>query len=307
MCESKNLLKKYLDSIMYQKKYSTYTVENYERDLNDYLEFLSFNNIEYGSIQYHDIQQYMSFLYDKKYKKTSINRKLSAIRGFYSYLCEENLIKSNPFDNVSSLKKYRKLPNYLYTNEIEKMLNVEETDTAINVRNELIIELLYSTGVRVSELVNIKMSDINIDAKTIKILGKGHKERIVLYGDYAAEKIDKYISFSRIQLLGNKKSEYLFLNSRGGALTDRSVRNIINLVASKSRVNSHVTPHTLRHTFATHLLNEGADLLTVKELLGHKNLSTTSIYTHLSKEHLRNVYLSSHPRSQNNVNQRKHI
>lgn len=287
----------YIDVLKFQKKYSGNTTDNYRKDIDNYFKYLNANKIKGKTITYQEIQDYLLFLYNNKYSKSTINRMLSSLKGFYKYMCEEKYIESNPFDTVSSLKKDKKLPNYLYTNEVEELLNVEENDNAINQRNGLIVELLYDTGLRVSELVNIKISDINFSSKTIKTLGKGKKARIVMFGEYGEEKLKKYINDGRRQLISNSTGDYLFLNSRGGVLTARSVRNILNLQTSKSRINSHVTPHTLRHTFATHLLNEGAELTTVKELLGHKNLSTTSIYTHLSKEHLRNVYLSSHPRS----------
>ena len=246
-----NILKEYIDVLKFQKKYSDNTINNYVKDIRNYKEYLIKNNINYKNISYQEIQDYLLYLYNNKYSKNTINRILSSLRGLYKYMCEEKYIESNPFSSVASLKKDKKLPNYLYTNEIEELLNIEENDNPTNQRNELIVELLYDTGLRVSELVNIKLSDINFSSKTIKTLGKGKKTRIVMFGEYGEEKLKK----------------------------------------------SHVTPHTLRHTFATHLLNEGAELTTVKELLGHKNLSTTSIYTHLSKEHLRSVYLSSHPRS----------
>lgn len=292
-----DILEKYIKVLKFQKKYSDNTTQNYYRDIESYFLYLKNNGISYKNISYQQIQDYLLYLYNQNYTKTTINRILSSIRGFYKYICEENIIDSNPFENVSSLKKNKKLPNYLYTNEMEQLLNIEQNDIPINQRNELIVEVLYDTGIRVSELVNIKISDINFSSKTIKILGKGKKMRIVMFGEYAEEKLKKYIDDGRKKLYSNLSGDYLFLNSRGGPLTDRSVRNILNLLSSKARVKSHITPHTLRHTFATHLLNEGADLTTVKELLGHKNLSTTSIYTHLSKEHLRNVYLSAHPRS----------
>lgn len=292
-----NILKKYKDVLKFQKKYSDNTINNYEKDIENYYAYLIENNIDYKNISYQEIQDYLFYLYNNKYSKNTINRILSSLRGFYKYMGEEKYIESNPFSSVSSLKKDKKLPSYLYTNEVEDLLNIEENDNPINQRNELIVELLYDTGLRVSELVNIKLSDINFSSKTIKTLGKGKKMRIVMFGEYGEEKLKKYINEGREKLVSNDSEDYLLLNSRGGVLTTRSVRNIINLLSSKARIKSHVTPHTLRHTFATHLLNEGAELTTVKELLGHKNLSTTSIYTHLSKEHLRNVYLSSHPRS----------
>lgn len=289
-------IEKYAKVLKYQKKYSENTISNYKRDIKNYQNYLNDKNIDYKNISYQEIQDYLLYLYNLKYSKSSINRVLSSIRGFYKYICRENVIRVNPFDNVSSLKKDKKLPNYLYTNETERLLNVEEKDTPINERNELIIELLYDTGVRVSELVSIKLCDINFSSKTIKVLGKGSVERIVMFGEYGEEKLKQYIDNGRKVLLCNKQNDHLFLNTHGGTLTDRSVRNILNLLTSKAKINSHITPHTMRHTFATHLLNEGAELTTVKELLGHKNLSTTSIYTHLSKEHIRNVVSNSHPR-----------
>ena len=292
-----NNLNNYIKVLRYQKKYSENTIGNYKKDIENYNNYLDSKNINYKNISYQEIQDYLLYLYNLNYSKSSINRILSSIRGFYKYISSENIISVNPLLNVSSLKKNKKLPNYLYTNETEQLLNIEEKDTPINQRNELIVELLYDTGVRVSELVSIKLNDINFSSKTIKVLGKGKKQRVVMFGEYGEERLKKYIDNGRKMLLCNKQNDYLFLNARGGVLTDRSVRDILNLLSSKAKIKSHITPHTLRHTFATHLLNEGAELTTVKELLGHKNLSTTSIYTHLSKEHLRNVYLSSHPRS----------
>ena len=203
----------------------------------------------------------------------------------------QNYIKENPMKLISNPKIPQKLPKYLNYNELEEILEIPNQSTFLGLRNALILELLYSTGVRVSELVNIKLSDIDLLNKKIIILGKGNKERIVLFGNKAYELIVKYL---------NKRDtdcEYLFVNNNKNTLTDRGVRYIIDNIVKKSALKFKISPHTLRHTFATHLLNNGADLKSVQDLLGHESIATTGIYTHVSIEHLRKTYLDNHPRA----------
>lgn len=272
------------------------TAKNYELDLLNYQDFLKENNLNYLKITKDDIRSYLKYLDKLKYKNSSISRHLSSLRTFYGFLVNEGVIESNIFKSISSPKKKKQLPNFLQYDEVEKMLSVCDLKEPLHIRNRLIIETLYDTGIRVSELVNIKLNDLNIATKEIIVLGKGSKERIVYFGDYEIDILNLYLNQARPKLLKNKSNDYLLLNHLGDRLTDRGVRLIIDDVIKKASLKHKVSPHTLRHTFATHLLNEGADLKSVQELLGHSSLSTTQIYTHVSNERLRSVYLKSHPR-----------
>jgi len=197
---------------------------------------------------------------------------------------------------ISGGKQEKKLPNYINYNDLEVLFSIPDKTNALGLRNALILELLYSLGVRVSELINIKIQDIDFSNKRILIKGKGNKERYVLYGNVCSKLLDEYIKSSRNELM-KENIEYLLLNKYGNKITDRAIRMIIEDIVNKSSLKLKVSPHTLRHTFATHLLNEGADLKTVQQLLGHSSISTTGIYTHVSNERLRRTYLDSHPRA----------
>ncbi len=298
-------LSEFLENIEYQKGYSSNTVTNYEIDIEEFIEFLDKENInKLNKIDYNIVRKYLMDLYDKKYKRNTVSRKLSSLRSFFKYLCQKEIVEINPFNLISSPKKEKRLPKFLYNEEIEKVFDVPNLKTSLGQRDRLILELLYDTGIRVGELVNIKIDDINKSNKTIRILGKGNKERIVMYGVYLEDILENYLNDGRVDLLNGKKSNYLIINARGEAITTRGVRYIIDGIIKKACITTHATPHTLRHTFATHLLENGADLLTVKELLGHSSLSTTQIYTHITNERLRNVYLHSHPRAQKNCSQK---
>ena len=292
------LLSEFLENIEYQKGYSENTIDNYEKDIEEFLNFLEENNIKnLNKVDYNLVRKYLMYLYDRKLKRNSVSRKLSSLRSFFKYLCQKEIVDANPFNLISSPKKEKRLPKFLYNDEVEKVFNVPNLNTPLGIRDRLILELLYDTGIRVSELVNIKINDINKSNKTIKILGKGNKERIVMYGVYLEDILDKYLSYGRNSLLNSKKNSYLIINAKGENITTRGVRYIIDNIIKKACIKTHATPHTLRHTFATHLLENGADLLTVKELLGHSSLSSTQIYTHVTNERLRNVYLQTHPRA----------
>ncbi len=293
----KKMIESFLSYLDYQKNYSNHTIINYENDINDFLLFVNNQNIELKKVTYSDIRFYLMELYNKNYSRNTVSRKLSSLRSFYKYLLKEEQIKENPFSLVSSPKKEQHLPKFLYYEELEKLFSTPNINNVLGQRNLLILEMLYATGMRVSELVNIKIKDIDFFNKTIRIIGKGNKERIVVYGIYCEDILEKYINDARNKLLNNNNINTLLLNNRGKSLTDRGVRLIINNLMKQSCINTHLTPHTLRHTFATHMLNEGADLLTVQELLGHANLSTTQVYTHVTNERLREVYLHSHPRA----------
>lgn len=288
------LINQFLNYLEFEQNYSSYTIKNYQIDLKEFKKFIQ--NKDISLIEYKDIREYLLYLFDKKYKKKTIARKISSLRSFFKYLYSENIIKNNPMTLISNPKLDKKLPKFLNFEEIEKILTIPDIKTPIGIRDSLILEMLYSTGIRVSELVNIKLNDINFYDRKIKILGKGNKERYVFFGQICFEKLNNYLQNSR-PLLIKKETEYLFLNKRSDQLSDRSVRKIVDDIAKKAELKMNISPHVLRHTFATHMLNEGADLKSVQELLGHENLSTTSIYTHVSNEHLRNTYLNCHPRA----------
>lgn len=285
---------KFLRYLKIEKNYSNLTIINYGKDLKVFLKFLEEQKIEnYNEIDYQKIRKFLEFLYDEDYSKKTIARHISSLRSFFKYLLKEDIIINNPMTLVSNPKLDKKLPKYLYYEEMEKILAIPDRSTSLGMRDLTILEMLYSTGVRVSELVNIKIEDIDFNERTIKILGKGNKERIVLYSKVLSNYLNDYL-IKRSTF--NPNHDYLFINKFGNKLTDRGVRLIIDNILKKGAVNFHISPHMIRHTFATHLLDNGADLKCVQELLGHKNLSSTQIYTHISNEHLRKVYLETHKR-----------
>ncbi len=251
-----------------------------------------------SNIDYQVIREFLNYLYNKKYSNRAIARHISSLRSFFKYLKKENVVTNNPMILISNPKIEKKLPKIVYSKELETILNTPDTNTLIGIRDTLILELLYSTGVRVSELVNIKIMDIDISQKEIRILGKGSKERIVLYGTRCATILDDYLKNVRPKLFNDKYSqEYLLLSKTGRPINTREIRYIIDDVVKKAGLKIHISPHVLRHTFATDLLNNGADLRSVQQLLGHESLSTTTIYTHITNERLRHVYLNTHPRA----------
>ena len=290
-------LKDYLEYLKYQKNYSDYTVLSYQNDIDEFLEYLNREVLNFKDIEYSDLRFYLMYLKEEKNdNNSSIDRKLSALRVFYKYLANEGIVKSNVFSLVSGPKKEKKLPRYFEYNELEELFNVPDSETALGQRDLLLLELLYATGVRVGELTNIKIKDIDLSSKSILILGKGNKERIVTYGDYCEEILKRYLNDGYI-LLNTKDSEYLFLNKNGGELTERGVRYILDQIIKQTSINKNISPHMIRHSFATHLLNEGCDLTTVQKLLGHESIKATQIYTHVTTDRLKEVYYNSFPRA----------
>ena len=294
-----NINKKILDFLKWlknEKNYSKYTIINYGKDLKLFEKFLEEEKIsDIKKIDYKIIRQYLSFLYDFDYENKTIARNLSTIRSFFKYLMKENIIKNNPMILIENPKLDKKLPKVLNSIEVDDILNIPDNETPLGQRDSLILELIYSTGIRVGELVNIKIQDIDFNDKKIIITGKGNKERIVLFGNVLLKKLNLYLNDGRKKLIKNS-IDYLVLNSQGNKITSRGVELIIDKILKKGGITYKISPHTLRHTFATHMLNNGADLKTVQELLGHESLSTTQIYTHVSNERLRTVYLNTHPR-----------
>jgi len=289
-------MKEFLEYLEFNKKYSSYTVINYENDLLKLEEFLNKRKIKLNDLDYKMVNEFIIFLKENRLNSVSINRILSAARTYFKFLEKKKVVSSNPFKLTTSLKKDKRLPNYFKYNDFIDMIDSIDTNTDLGIRNRALFELLLATGARVSEVVNIKTNDINISLGEIKVLGKGNKERIVYINEHTKDALINYLNNSRNNLI-KEKNDYLFLNHLGTKLTDRGVRVIIDNIIKKSAISLKITPHTFRHSFATMMLNEGCDLKSVQELLGHVNLSTTSIYTHLSNEQIKNVYLHTHPRN----------
>lgn len=283
----------FLEYLYIIKKYSLHTINNYKIDLIDFLEF---NKSNIKNVDKDTVNRYMQCLYDRNVSRSTISRKLSSLRSFYNYLYKNEIVDKNYFSSIKNPKKENSLPKFVKEIDIDKMFDIPDISRPIGQRNLLIIRMLYATGVRVSELVNIKISDIDINERTIKIFGKGSKERIVLFGNNTKEILMLYLNSGRYRLCV-RDTDYLFLNKEGEKLSDRYVRKIIDDIIFKASISMHVSPHMLRHTFATDMLNNGADLVSVKDLLGHESLNTTSIYTHVSDEKIREIYNMAHPRA----------
>ena len=291
------LIDEFIDYLKNVRNYSSHTCKNYYKDLIEYGTFLKVENLDYSDMNYDLSLNYLVFLNKRKDSKATISRKLSSLRSFYKYLVKNEKVKTNPFLLVSSPKKEKRIPKFINYNDMDEIFNVPDINTPIGLRDRLILEILYSSGIRVSELVNIKIKDIDFSNRTILILGKGNKERMVSFDEYALDVMNLYMKNSRNTLLESISSEYLVVGKKQSKLTTRRVEQIVDDIIKKTSLKLNVTPHMFRHTFATHLLDNGCDLLAVQELLGHESLATTEIYTHVSNEHLRNVYLKCHPRN----------
>ena len=295
----KNNIEEYISYITNEKHYSDNTIINYKTYLNLFYIFCVENKIDNISlIDYQTIRRFLNYLVDNKYSNKAMARHISSLRSFFKYLKKNKIIENNPMTLISNPKVEKKLPKVVYNKELDEIFKVPDISTPLGIRDLLILELLYSTGVRVSELVSIKIKDISFNSKEIRIFGKGSKERIVLFGNRCEDILEKYINNARDKLVSdNTKDDFLLLSNTGRKMDQREIRYIIDDIVTKTGLKIHISPHVLRHTFATDLLNNGADLRSVQQLLGHESLSTTTIYTHITNERLRNVYLHSHPRA----------
>lgn len=283
-----NEYRNYLTSI---RKYPDNTVNSYLSDITIFKEYLSSLKINYLKVDKDIIREYLKVLGNSNYKSSSINRILSSLKNYYEYLEYKHLIEYNPLKDLNRPKKEKRLPNFINNNDYEEIIkkSLERTDF-IGRRNTLLLELLYSSGIRISEALNIKIKDINMSDKSIRILGKGSKMRIVYFGEYAKEYLEEYLK------VRNSSLEYLFLNKNNTLLTRRGAEYIISNLVKTSLLKKKVTPHTFRHSYATEMLNNGADIRSVQELLGHSSLSTTGIYTHVTNEVVRREYLKAFKR-----------
>lgn len=285
-----------------EKMKSNNTIESYKSDILNYLYFLE--NVKYikdlKTVKTETILEYLSYLKKLGYSARSESRSLSALKSFYKFLCLENYIESNPVITISAPKLDKKLPVVLSVDEVMSLLNILNDDTPYNARNHAMIEVMYGTGLRVSELVNLKLSELHLTDKMISTVGKGSKERLVPINDYASIVLRNYIINYRPQLLKKGKDpSYVFLNNLGEPLSRQSFFLILKRLAKEAGIEKEISPHTLRHSFATHLLEAGTDLRYIQEMLGHEDISTTQIYTHLSKQKIKDVYSKAHPRGDN--------
>ena len=306
--QDQDLIKKFEEYLYVIKNYSKYTVEGYVKDVKDFAEFIHDNKFASKLV---DVKRsktchyYVSELVRKGYVAKSINRKISSLRTFYNYLLKEGLVDFNYFTEVENVKTPKKLPAFIDETDMMTLLDSIDTTSDLGNRNRVLLELLYATGMRVSEACSLEVRQINFYNNTIKVNGKGKKDRIVVLYKDIADKLKFYVNFTRINLLsksGNNEIGNVFINYKGTPLTTRGVRKIINSIIDECALNKHISPHMIRHSFATSLLNNGADLRIVQELLGHENLSTTQIYTHVSTENMKRAFEQSFPRAKKNKN-----
>ncbi len=294
----KDHIKAFRDFLRNERNFSEHTVSGYIADMSRLAEFFDKRGLSGPSdLSRQDARVFLLELEESGLSKRSVARKISCFRSFYSYLIRKKQAQKNPWAAISLPKLAKKLPGFLYPEEIDILLGAPDMKTAAGLRDKAVLEMLYASGMRVSELVKLNMSDVDKDDGEILVSGKGSKERIVLIGSSAISALKDYIRSGRPKLASKAGNRALFLNRSGGRLTVRSVERMIQKHLKSGGITKKITPHSLRHSFATHMLERGADLRSVQELLGHASLSTTQIYTHITKERLKTVYDKAHPRA----------
>lgn len=293
-----NQINDYLHYLLVERGLSDNTIKSYQQDLNQFKSYLEEHHYEsFAGIDQYTILSYLEFEKNAGKARNSIIRSVSTLRKFFKYLKQFNQIEENPMNRIDTPKKGSHLPAVLNDNEVASLMKVPDVTNKYGIRDRTMLEVLYATGLRVSELVNLKLADLHLEMNLIQTIGKGDKERIVPIDDVAINWLNKYLQQVRPLLLKKRNSKYVFLNAHGTGISRQSVWKKIKGYVAAANIHKTVTPHTLRHTFATHLLENGADLRTVQELLGHSDISTTQIYTHVSHEHLRAEYRKYHPRA----------
>ncbi len=291
------LLDKYVRHLEVERGLSPFTIRNYSTDIRHFLKFLELENI--GSLEEIDhsvIRNYLGQLLDNGTVRASISRKMSALRSFFLYLNREGELENEPLNRISGPKMEKRLPSFLTSEEIISLLSAPDSSTPQGLRDRAILELLYASGLRISEIVSLDENSVDIASRQIRVWGKGSKERMVLMGQPAAGAITDYIKYGRIKLQGLESTDALFLNRYGNRIAERRIQYLLKKYARQAGIIRRVHPHMLRHTFATHMLDGGADLRVVQELLGHSSLSSTQIYTHVTRSQMRKSYLEAHPR-----------
>lgn len=293
-----SLIQEFIDYLGHEKGLATNTLESYSRDLKQYYGFLSEDADEsLESASQATIVAYLMYLRKQGKATATIARRLAALKAFYQFLVKENYVSKDPTNELSSPKLERKLPKVLTVAEVERLLNQPDQKTLNGKRDKAMLEVLYATGIRASELVNLNVDDVDLQEGFVRCMGKGSKERVVPLGEMAKKALSLYISEVRPKLLTNPNDKALFLNHHGKRLTRQGFWKIVKKYAQAAQIKKEITPHTLRHSFATHLLENGADIRAVQEMLGHSDISTTQIYTHVTKERLKDVYAKTHPRA----------
>jgi len=278
-----------------EKNFSVLTVKSYSADIRDFLKFLKSKNVKAEDADYPKVREYLSFLLDEGLGKSTLARRVSSLRCFFHYLQIKGYISSFPIPFLRSPKLEKKIPSFLEEDEVERLLNGIKGKGFSFLRDKAFLELLYGTGMRIAELIGLNIKDVDFGAELIKVRGKRGKERLVPFGSFATEALNNYLGI-REEKFGSLK-EAIFLNKFGNRVSDRWKRKRLESYLKQTGILKPATPHTLRHSFATHLLNRGADLRSVQELLGHEKLSTTQIYTHITPKRLKQVYEKAHPRA----------
>jgi integrase/recombinase XerC len=295
-----NVEEAFINYLRYERNMSPETIRAYEKDLHQFLRFFSKNDGEIvnpATLSPLQIREYLAHLKEKNYQKTTVVRKLATIRSFYKCLMRKGYVTTNPLADIPTPKVEKKIPHFLGTDEVEKLLNAPQGTSFQSIRDRAILETLYSTGFRVSELTALNLNDVDFTGEVIKACGKGRRERVVPIGSFALQAVKRYIDVrAQVPSINEKDPDALFLNRFGDRLSSRSIRKIIDKYIKVTGLSEKTSPHTLRHSFATHLLNRGANLRMVQELLGHKHLSTTQIYTHVTTDAMKRAYDEAHPR-----------
>jgi len=292
------LVDTFLNYLSVERGLSRNTIISYQEDINAYINFLKGVHIESFSLtKRDDITDFMLFQKDKGLSSNSVARRLAAIKSFYRFMIRERILKNDPSNLVDSPKLWKKIPETLSANEVDTLLSKPNIRQTQGIRDRAILETLYATGMRVSEAANLKKDNVNLEVGFLRCIGKGNKERVIPLGSKAISSIKRYLEASRPRQLKGKESEFLFLNKFGRNISRQSLWKIIKRYAREARIKKPIRPHILRHSFATHLMNRGADLRSVQELLGHASLSTTQIYTHVSTERMKEAYRKAHPRA----------
>ncbi len=283
--------------LLYEKNASTHTVESYKRDLDQFRIYLEERQISFTQVDNVAIRGFLATLYEKKDKKSTIARKLAALRSFYQFCVKKKWVTDNPAKVISTPKQEKPVPSFLSEEEMNRFLDLPSSNKPLHLRDRAMLELLYASGMRVSELVGLNLEDVHFEERLIRVRGKGKKERLVPFGKVAEERIQSYLQARPLINKGGIDEKAFFLNYRGERLTSRSVERVVNVYIRRAALSRNISPHSLRHSFASHLLSRGADLRVIQELLGHESLATTQKYTHLDVRHLLEVYKKSHPRS----------
>ena len=297
---NQKLIELFLNYLISERDYSILTKKAYQEDIEQFSAFLNqTGESAFDAVSIQDVRIYLGELNEKKLSRNSVSRKISSLRAFYQFLLRNDLVTDNPFSYVHLKKKNLRLPRFFYEKEMDILFQTIKGDSPLDFRNEAVLEVLYGTGIRVSECAGIQLQDIDFELNVLLVHGKGNKERYVPFGHYAAVAMQQYMENGRKPLMQKHHKEHktLFVNHHGDGITSTGIEYVLNQVIKKSSLTSDIHPHMLRHTFATHLLNNGADMRTVQELLGHSSLSSTQIYAHVTKESLQKNYRQFHPRA----------